>query len=128
VIGADQVLHVKGRLFAKSATMEEVREDLEALRGRWHTLISAVAVAKGGTIAWRGSDSARLKMRRFSDSFLDWYLASAGPAVMASLGGYMVEGPGIHLFERIQGDYFTILGLPLLPVMAYLREAGFLTS
>jgi septum formation protein len=124
VIGADQVLFSGHRLFVKPATIDEARSDLRALRGRWHMLASAAAVAVNGEIVWDDVDTARLKMRKFSDGFLESYVTRSGSDILTSVGGYKLEGRGIQLFERFEGDYFTVLGLPLLPVLTFLRKVG----
>ncbi|MCF4166830.1 Maf family protein [Zavarzinia compransoris] len=124
VIGADQVLVVNGVTFDKPADMDHARAHLRALRGRRHELISAVVVCENGAPVWRHMASASLEMRPCSDDFIDVYLAAAGEAVLTSVGAYQVEGPGIQLFNRIEGDHFTILGLPLLAVLDYLRIRG----
>jgi septum formation protein len=128
VIGADQILVCETAILAKPADMTEAREQLRRLRGRSHELASAVAVARNGRTEWQSLDTARLTMRAVSDAFLDAYLAAVGPEVTQSVGGYKIEGRGLQLFERIEGDYFTILGLPLLPLLAHLREIGILES
>ncbi len=101
---------------------------LRALRGQTHELHSALALARDGKVIFEHHDAARLTMRGFSDKFLQDYLDTAGDAVMASVGGYQLEGPGIQLFERIEGDYFTILGLPLLPLLGFLRRENLLSA
>jgi septum formation protein len=98
---------------------------LRGLRGRTHELHSALALVRDDKILFDCVDSARLTMRAVSDRFLDDYLDMAGDTVLASVGAYQLEGIGIHLFERVEGDYFTILGLPLLPLLAYLRDNKF---
>jgi septum formation protein len=128
VIGADQVLRCEAAILAKPADMSEAREQLRRLRGRSHELTSAVAVARNGRTEWQTMDTARLTMRAVSDAFLDAYLAAIGPEVTQTVGGYKIEGRGLQLFERLEGDYFTILGLPLLPLLAYLRDKGILES
>ena len=128
VIGADQTLDLDGRLFDKAATAAEARERLIALRGRPHHLHSAVAVAEDGAVIWKTADSPRLTMRAFSDAFLDGYLTRGGDALLGSVGCYLLEGEGAQLFERIEGDYFAILGLPLLPLLGLLRDKGALAS
>jgi septum formation protein len=100
------------------------REQLLALGGRTHELVSSVVVAKNGARLWHTTETGRLTMRPFTDAFLDAYLARAGDAVCASVGAYQLEGLGAHLFTRIEGDYFTVLGLPLLPLLAFLAEHG----
>jgi septum formation protein len=124
VIGADQVLTLDDRLFDKPKDLVEARAQLEALRGRTHRLFSAVALAEAGRTVWTMVDSARLTMRAFSDDFLDRYLAEDGAGLTRTVGAYEIEGRGIQLFERIEGDQFTIIGLPLLPLLAELRARG----
>jgi septum formation protein len=124
VLGADQTLGLGDRLFAKPADRAAARQQLKSLRGATHALHSAVVLARDGVVVFEQCEIARLTMRDFSDPFLEAYLEAAGPAVTASVGGYQVEGVGIQLFERIDGDHFTILGLPLLQLLAYLRRTG----
>ena len=124
VIGADQTLELDGALFDKPRDLAEARRTLEALRGRAHRLHSAVAVASGGEVLWSEVVTARLTMWPFSDAFLDRYLADQGDAVLSSVGAYLIEGRGIQLFEKIEGDHFAILGLPLLPLLNYLRAVA----
>lgn len=124
VIGADSTLACEGRLFDKPATLDAARRQLQALSGRTHELCSSVVVAKDGARLWHWSERARLTMRPLSESFLDAYLARASQAVCASVGAYQLEGLGAHLFSKIEGDYFTILGLPLLPLLSFLAEHG----
>lgn len=124
VIGADQIMSCETRRFDKPRDMVEARDNLLFLRGRTHTLHSAVVLALDGEVVWGHSARADLAMRDFSDTFLDWYLKTLGEKVKTSVGCYQLEGPGIQLFERIEGDYFTILGLPLLPLLAELRDRG----
>ena len=128
VIGADQTLDVDGVLFDKADSLNEARVRLAALRGRSHQLHAGVAIAQGGEIVWRRSETATLTMRAFSDAFLDDYLARHGPAALSSVGCYQLEGAGLQLFDRIEGDYFTILGLPMLDLLAFLRERGALAA
>lgn len=128
VLGADQTLALGERLFTKPADLSAARAQLQALRGRTHTLHSAIALAHDGALVFSHCETAALTMRDFSDRFLDAYIESAGAAAMASVGGYQVERAGIQLFERIEGDHFTILGLPLLPLLDYLRGAGYLAK
>jgi septum formation protein len=123
-VGADQVLESDGRRWTKPASLAEAQGQLRALAGKAHLLHSAVAVARGETILWSHVDTASLTMRRFSESFLDAYLDAVGDKALSSVGAYQIEGPGIQLFEKIDGDYFTILGLPLLPLLAFLRSTG----
>jgi nucleoside triphosphate pyrophosphatase len=122
VIGADQTLALEKRLFSKPAGRAGAREQLRALAGRSHELHSAVAVARGAKILFESSTVARMTMRPLSEAAIDCYLDEAGEAVTSSVGAYQLEGLGIHLFERIEGDHFTILGLPLLPLLAFLRS------
>lgn len=128
VIGADQVLALGQQVHAKAPDVAAARRVLSALAGRTHRLISAVALAEGGAIAWSHADSAALTMRSLSDAFLDDYLARAGERVLASVGCYELEGLGVQLLERVDGDYFTVLGLPLLPLLAALRARGVLAT
>jgi septum formation protein len=122
VIGADQTLALEKRLFSKPAGRAGAREQLHALAGRSHELHSAVAVARAGKIVFENRAVARMTMRPLSEAAIDAYLDEAGEAVTSSVGAYQLEGLGIHLFERIEGDHFTILGLPLLPLLAFLRS------
>lgn len=124
VIGADQTLDLDGELIDKSASLVELRERLLQMRGRPHKLHSAVVVAEGGRVVWRTTDTASLSMRVFSADFLEGYLARNGEQVLSSVGGYRLEGEGIQLFDAVDGDYFTILGMPLLPLLELLRERG----
>lgn len=124
VIGADQILSCEAKRFDKPKSMAQARDNLLFLRGKTHILHSGIALAKNGVIIWGLGDEAHLTMRGFTDAFLDDYLAALGEKVMTSVGCYQLEGQGIQLFERITGDYFTILGLPLLPLLAELRRHG----
>jgi septum formation protein len=128
VLGADQTLAFGEQRFSKSNDRAGARAQLAALRGRTHTLHSGVAVVSDGAVIFEHVDAAHLTMRAFSDDFLDRYLDAAGDAAMASVGGYQLEGLGSHLFERIEGNYFTVLGLPLLPLLDWLRRAGHLAK
>ena len=128
VLGADQTLALGDRRFTKTSDRAGARLQLAALRGRTHMLYSAVAVARDGNVLFEHDDTARLTMRVFSDDFLEHYLDTVGAAVFASVGAYQLEGPGIQLFEKVEGDYSTILGLPLLPLLAWLRELGLLAK
>jgi septum formation protein len=122
VVGADQVLALDGAALVKAAHLGAARETLLKLRGRTHQLHSAVALADRGESTWTFVDTAHLTMRRFSMEFLGQYLARVGAAALESVGCYQIEGFGIQLFERIDGDYFTVLGLPLLPLLTELRS------
>lgn len=124
VIGADQILSCNGERFDKPRDLGEARANLKKFRGTTHRLHSGLVIASGGKIVWRHSDHADLTMRPFSDAFLDEYLALVGDKVLTSVGCYQLEGAGIQLFEKMTGDYFTILGLPLLPLLAELRNRG----
>ncbi len=124
VLGADQTLARGAERFSKPADRTAAAEQLRRLRGRSHELHSAIALVRDGEVLFEHADSARLTMRDFSDEFIDTYLEAASDAASASVGGYQLEGIGVHLFERVEGDYFTILGLPLLPLLAFLRQNG----
>ena len=128
VLGADQTLARDAKRFSKPANRAEAAEQLRELRGRPHELNSALALVRDGKVLFEYVDRARLTMRNFSDAFLNDYLDMAGGSALASVGGYQVEGVGMHLFEQVDGDYFTILGLPLLPLLAFLRENGFIAG
>ena len=121
IIGADQVLSIGNEILQKPGSLDEAREQLKRLRGQTHQLHSAaIIVAKGQAKTFL--DTATLTMRNFCDEFLDWYLETAGEGVITSVGAYHVEGLGIHLFSEMKGDYFTILGLPILPIFQELRR------
>jgi len=126
VLGADQTLALGERRFSKAADRAGAREQIAALRGRTHTLHSAVAVVRAGAVVFEHVDAAHLTMRAFSDEFLDAYLDAAGAVATVSVGGYQLEGLGIQLFERVEGDHSTVLGLPLLPLLDWLRWSGHL--
>jgi septum formation protein len=126
VLGADQTLACDGRLFHKPANRAAAREQLLYLSGRTHVLHSAFALAEAGTVVQEGCDEARMTMRALAGGAIDNYLESAGDAALRSVGCYQVEGLGIHLFERIDGEQSTILGLPLIPLLAVLRSRGLL--
>ncbi|MGC1304523.1 MAG: Maf family protein [Caulobacteraceae bacterium] len=127
VLGADQTLDLDGRLFDKPSSVDDLRSQLLELRGRTHVLHAGLAAARSGALVWRHEGRATLTMRSFSNAFLDDYLTQEGEAVQACVGGYRLEGLGAQLFDRIEGDYFTILGLPLLPVLGLLRREGLAT-
>jgi septum formation protein len=128
VLGADQILTLDGRRFSKPADRVAAGEQLKALRGRTHQLISAAALVRDGEVMFEHRDLATLTMRAFTDEFLDAYLTAMGPAVTMSVGVYPLERSGIQLFERIEGDHFVILGLPVLSVLAFLRNEGLLAK
>lgn len=125
VLGADQTMARGTRRFSKPADRAQAAEQLRFLRGRTHELHSALALVRDGEVLFNCVDSARLTMRDVSDGFLENYLDMAGDTALASVGAYQLESIGIHLFERVDGDYFTILGLPLLPLLDFLRQNGF---
>ncbi len=122
VVGADQTLALGSRLFSKPAGRAQAAEQLRALAGGTHELHSAVAVARDGKILFTDVSIARMTMRKLSEADIDAYLDEAGEAVTSSVGAYQLESLGVHLFERIEGDHFTILGLPLLPLLGFLRS------
>ncbi|RMB01837.1 Maf family protein [Eilatimonas milleporae] len=124
VIGADQVLAVDGTVMSKSASRGDAAEQLASLAGRTHRLVSAVVLMRGYQVLWRFVDTATLAMRPLDASEIDTYLDRAGDAVLDSVGAYQLEGLGAQLFDRVSGDFFTILGLPLLPLLAQLRLMG----
>jgi len=124
VIGSDQTLSLEDRVFHKPADMESARRHLLALSGNTHQLNSAVALAKNGETLWRHVDIARLTMRKLEPGFIGRHLARVGSKALTSVGAYQIEGEGLQLFEKIQGDHFTIVGLPMLPLLAKLRELG----
>jgi|TARA_R100000501_G_scaffold13151_4_gene24116 septum formation protein len=125
VLGGDQMLALDdGTTFDKAADMPELRRQLMRLRGESHRLISALVIAEGGRAIWRHVDTARLHVRMFSEEWLDSYLAAEGETLLWGVGGYRIEERGVQLFSRIEGDQFTIRGLPLLPLLDYLRTRG----
>jgi septum formation protein len=128
VMGCDQMLECSGQWFDKPKDMAGARAQLQTLRGRHHRLFNGMAIAHNKSVIWRHSDRAELEMRAFSDAFLDQYLATVGERVLFSVGSYQLEGPGAQLFCSIHGDFFSILGLPLLPLLAVLREHSLIQS
>jgi septum formation protein len=128
VLGADQVLAFGQQRFSKPGDRVAAREQLRALGGRTHQLHSAVALVRDETTLFEHCQTARLTMRAFSDQFLERYLDEVGPAVTASVGGYQLEKAGVQLFERVEGDHFVVLGLPLLALLRFLRDGGWLAA
>jgi septum formation protein len=128
VLGADQTLSLDGARFSKPADRAAARDQLRSLSGRSHELYSAVAFVQDGAVLFEHVGVARLTMRAFSDRFLDDYLDAVGDAATASVGAYQLEGLGVQLFERIDGDYFTVLGLPLITALEFLRQRGYLAT
>lgn len=128
VIGSDQVLDLDGAVIDKAETLDEARERLRSFRGRAHVLHSAAVVARDGQPIWREIKSARMHVRDFSDAWLDQYLEKEGEHLLGSVGCYRLEAEGVQLFSRIDGDYFAILGLPLLGLLDFLRLHGALTT
>jgi nucleoside triphosphate pyrophosphatase len=124
VIGADQVLGLGLVRMTKPASLAAARDQLMALSGRTHALHNGLVAARGGAIVWRWEETALLTMRVLTPAVIEAYLARVGDVALASVGAYQIEGPGIQLFARIEGDYFAILGLPLLPLLAFLRREG----
>ena len=121
VIGADQMLECEGRWFDKPPSVEAARAHLVALSGRTHTLPTAVVVARNGARIWQHRAVPKLSMRTLTPAFLETYLAQAGKAVLSSVGAYQLEGSGVQLFQAVDGDFFTILGLPMLPLLSFLQ-------
>lgn len=128
VLGADQVLVCDGRIMSKAATLAEAAEQLRALRNRRHVLVSAAVLAADGAPVWRHVDESSLWMRDFSDVFLESYLQAGGSKLLGGVGCYRYERAGAQLFSRVEGDYFSILGLPLLPLLAALRDRGVIAT
>ncbi|NUB45345.1 septum formation protein Maf [Fertoebacter nigrum] len=128
VIGCDQVLAFAGRVWGKPADVDAARAQLQMLRGQTHQLLSAVVIYEGAKPVWRHMGEVRLTMRDISDGWLDSYLARNWPDVADSVGAYKLEEEGVRLFTAIEGDYFTVLGLPLLPLLGYLGLRGFITT
>ena len=124
VIGADQTLDLEGRLYDKAATVDEARERLREMRGKTHKLHCGMVVARDGTPIWREVVTTSLRMRPFTDDYLEGYLQRNAPGILSSVGCYQLEGEGVQLFDRIEGDYFAILGLSLIPLLDLLRRHG----
>ncbi|MGH7094139.1 MAG: Maf family protein [Stellaceae bacterium] len=128
VIGADQILALDDAWFDKPPDIAAAREQLVRLRGRTHRLATAVCACRNGEPVWQASSEPRLTMRRFSDRFLDDYLAAEGEAMLGSVGAYRLEGRGVQLFTVVEGDHFAIQGLPLVALLVWLRDAGALPA
>ncbi len=128
VIGGDQMLALGDRVFDKPANRSEARSHLEALSGRSHRLETAIVIYEGGQSVWRHLARPKLTMRPLSEAFMEAYLDQAGETILSTVGGYQLEGLGAQLFTNIEGDYFSILGLPLLPLLDYLRVRGVLAT
>jgi septum formation protein len=128
VTGVDQVMECDGQLFHKPSTQEEARQQLASLRGRTHQLHTGLSVFMEGLEKWRYLAVAYMTMRSFSDAFLDAYCAAEGETMLQTVGAYRIEGRGVQLFSSIEGDHFTIVGLPLIPLLEYLRNIGWLTA
>jgi septum formation protein len=128
ILGADQMLDLDGEGLDKPASREEARDQLKRLRGKIHILQTALVACIEGAPVWRHLSQPRLRMRNFSDKFLDDYLDAIGPSAFDTVGAYQIEGRGAQLFDRIEGDHFSILGLPLLPLLQWLRDRGTIPS
>lgn len=128
VLGGDQTLAFDGALISKAPDLDAARARLSAMRGRSHQLHSGAALARDGRVLWSGVDTATMQVRDFSDGFLDAYLVAEGSALLACVGSYRLEGLGSQLFDRIDGDYFTVLGLPLWTVLDQLRRHGVIAA
>lgn len=128
VLGCDQMLECDGQWLDKARDRSHAREQLNLLRGRVHHLVTSAVLVRDETRVWHHTEKAAMRFRDFSDAFLDFYIGRAGTEILQSVGGYQLEGLGAQLFETIDGDFFTILGLPLLPVLAILREQRVLRS
>ena len=128
VIAADQMLECNGIWFDKPKDRDNARAQLLALRGKTHQLVSAAVIYKEGSRIWGTIDTAHLTMRNFTEEWLDWYLDAAGEDIFDCVGGYQLEGIGAQLFTEVRGDYFTVLGLPLLPLIGFLRDHGVLKA
>lgn len=122
VLGADQVLQLDNDLISKSADMDEARALLKRMSGRIHYLHAGMALYESGQLIWSQVETAEMSVRTLSDAFIDAYLAEAGDTLLKTVGNYMLEGSGVHLFNSIRGDYFTVLGLPMLPLLGKLRQ------
>ncbi|RKQ69435.1 septum formation protein [Litorimonas taeanensis] len=128
VIGADQIMVMDGQLFDKPPTIDAARQRLKEMRGKTHKLMGAVVVCENGVAIWRHLAVTKLTVRDFSDEFLETYINLEGEALTKSVGAYRFEGPGAQLFSHVEGDFFSILGLPLLPLLEYFRTRGVIPS
>ena len=128
VIGADQMLDCGGTWFDKPIDLASAAKTLKAIRGRCHDLVTSVSVVQHEKEIWHKTERATLQVREFSDKFIDEYLQNVGELALTSVGAYQLEGLGAQLFERIEGDYFTILRLPLLPLLSFLRTQNLILS
>lgn len=128
VLGADQTLALGAERFSKPKSMDAARTQLKKFSGKTHALHSGIALVRDNKVLFETVSSAHLTMHALSDTFLDAYLGEAGDRVMQSVGGYQLENVGVNLFEKIEGDHFTILGMPLMPLLAYFRKAGMIVS
>lgn len=128
VLGADQTLALGAERFSKPKSMDAARTQLKKFSGKTHALHSGIALVRDNKVLFETVSSAHLTMHALSDTFLDAYLGEAGERVMQSVGGYQLESIGVNLFEKIEGDHFTILGMPLMPLLAYFRKAGMIVS
>jgi len=128
VVGADQILDLNGRMFDKPRDAAEARTHLENFSGETHRLVTAAVIYRNDAELWQNVTAPLMSVRRLSDEFIDGYLAQIGEKAFQSVGAYQLEGPGVQLFEAIDGDFFTILGLPLLPLLAFLREHGHIAA
>ena len=122
VLGGDQVLQLEKDLISKSNSLDEARALLRRMSGQTHYLHAGMALAENGIIVWSNVETAEMTVRTLSDAFIDRYIAQTGEKMLSAVGCYMLEGEGVHLFDTIRGDYFTVLGLPLLPLLAQLRN------
>jgi len=128
VIAADQMLDLEGSWFDKPGDIPDAKDHLRRLSGKTHRLLSAAVVMQGGQRLWHRLDHATLTVRPLSEDFIDWYCAAAGESILQSVGAYRIEGLGAQLFEQVRGDHFTIQGLPLLPLLSFLRLHGYLKA
>jgi septum formation protein len=129
VLGCDQTLALDtGEMFDKAPSLDALAQQLARLSGRTHSLFAAMSIARGKEVVWRHREEARMTMRPMTPAFIAQYLAEEGEGLLSGVGGYRIEGRGIQLFERVEGNHFTIIGLPLLPLLAFLRETGLIPS